>query len=197
MRKKIAFSIILIILCASMAASQEMPASFLDGAVTIKFPDEWGSMNYVNSPGRSRASLNIPYPAAQELKQTALVMFTASVVSDKVTVKDQSDGVYKNKYEGLAVLSDTFDGENWRTMVWTLKSGVPFLMLDRFGVVGSKSVELQAALPIIENGDPKWLERAVADFNAACESLKIDGKNKFEKKVELEKIMEQLKVKRQ
>lgn len=197
MHRKIAFSIILIILCSSLAAAQDYPTSLLDGAVTFKFPDGWGSMTYVNSPGRSSASLNIPYPEAQKLKQTALVALIASVVPDKVTVRDQSDGVYKNKYEGLAVLSDTFDGENWRTIVWTVKSGVPYLMLDRFGVAGGKSVELQAALPLIENGDPKWIEKAVADFNAACESLKLDGRNRFEKKIELEKITEQLKVKRQ
>ena len=134
---KIALSIILIVLCASFAAAQEeKPTSFLDGAVTFKLPDTWSGLSYVNSPGMSRASLNIPYPEAQKLKQTALVMLSANVVSDKVTVKAQSDGVYKNKYEGLAVLSDTFDGESWRTMVWTEKSGVQFLMLDSFGVVG-------------------------------------------------------------
>jgi hypothetical protein len=198
MTKKIAFSVILIILCASFAAAQEeKPTAFLDGAVTFKLPDDWGSIRYVNSPARSHASLNIPYPQAEKLRQAALVTLTASLVSDKVTVKEQSDGVYKNKYEELAVLSDTFDGESWRTIVWTMKAGVPFLMLDRFGVVGGKSVELQAALPLIESGDPRWLERAVSDFNAACESLKVDGQNMFEKKVELEKVMEQLKVKRQ
>jgi hypothetical protein len=163
--------------------------------VTFKFPNGWVVGQHVNMSQHANAQITIPYPAAEKQKQLARVSLNASVLPAKSSVKEQSDGIYKNKYEGLAILSDTFDGDNWRTIVWTARAGVPYLMLDRFGVVGNKSVELWAALPLIENGDQKWLEKAVADFNAACANLKIDGQNKFENKLQLSKISEQLKAK--
>jgi hypothetical protein len=193
--KRIAYSIALIILLASFANAKDNPTSFLDDAVTFNFPNAWVVAQHVNTSQYANAQVTIPYEAAEKLKQTARVSLSANILPVKATVKDLSDGVYKNKYEGLAVLSDTFDGDNWRTIVWTARADVPYLMLHRFGVVGNKSVELWAALPLIENGDWKWLEKAVADFNAACERLKIDGQNKFENKLELSKISEQLKAK--
>jgi hypothetical protein len=36
------------------------------------------------------------------------------------------------------------------------------------------------------------IRRVVADFNAMCESLKTEGRNKFESKLDAEKILEGL-----
>jgi hypothetical protein len=75
------------------------------------------------------------------------------------------------------VVGDIPDGKNWRTIVWTATQGVPYLSLDRFGVSGGIAVEFIVAFPLLENGDPAWVEKVVTDFNTVCQSLKIDGGN--------------------
>ena len=40
----------------------------------------------------------------------------------------------------------------------------------------------------LENGDTKWIEKAVADFNTTCETLKIDGTNSTKAKVVIETL---------
>lgn len=199
MLRRIAYSVAFIILLAPAAAAQaedERLTSFLDGAVTFSLPPEWVESQHNSTKTHGVAHFRIPHAEAEKAKQQARVSLNASVVPKEATVRHLSDGVYENNYEGLAVLSDQFDGDSWRTMVWTAKFGVPYLMLHRFGLAGGKQVELYVNLPLVENADPKWLERAVAQFNAACESLKIDGKNKFETRVSLDKITAQLKAKR-
>jgi len=41
---------------------------------------------------------------------------------------------------------------------------------------------------ILENGDQKWIEKAISDFNSLCETLKIDAKYSTEAKVYLDKL---------
>jgi hypothetical protein len=88
----------------------------------------------------------------------------------------------------MAVLNDIPDGKQWRTIVWTAQNGVPYLSLNRFGCSNGVAVEVLVAFPLLENGDQKWTEKAVNDFNALCESLKIDGKNTTEAKVQMDKM---------
>lgn len=66
--------------------------------------------------------------------------------------------------------------------------GLPYLMLDRFGLANHVAVEFVVGFPLFEHGDTKWVEKVVADFNATCESLKIDGTNSTEAKVYLGKL---------
>ena len=61
-------------------------------------------------------------------------------------------------------------------------------MLDRFGVVNHIAVEFVVGFPLFENGDVKWVERVVSEFNSTCESLKIDGTNSTEAKVHIGKL---------
>jgi hypothetical protein len=60
-------------------------------------------------------------------------------------------------------------------------------MLSRFGVVHNVAVEFTVGFPF-ENGDTKWMEKAIADFNTTCETLKIDGTNSTKAKVFVEKL---------
>jgi hypothetical protein len=195
---RIAHSLALIFLLAAVAAAQdERPRSFLDGAVTFTLPADWPVARHLSTAANGYVMMTIPYPLAEKARLRTQATLSANRVPEKVTVRTQSDGVYKNKYEGLAVLSDTFDGDDWRTIAWVMRTGgTPYLTLDRFGVVNRKSVELMVSFPVVEGGNPEWLAKAVADFNTACESLKIDGRNRFEGRVSLDKISAQLKVKR-
>ncbi|HEX8557630.1 MAG TPA: hypothetical protein VF668_05985 [Pyrinomonadaceae bacterium] len=197
MLRRIAYSLtlVLLLLPAAAAAQAERPTSTLDGAVTFKLPESWEVGPYVTTPGRGVVQATIPYPAAERANLKAEVTLTARPVPPGVTVAQESDGVAKNRYEGLAVLSDTADGDHWRTLVWTFRAGGrAYLVLHRFGVEAGRAVELRAALPLFAGGDPKWVERAASDFNALCESLKIDGRNRFEHRITPDKFAGHVKV---
>jgi len=195
MLRRITFSLALVALLSTTAPAQERPTSALGGAVTFKLPESWVVQQYSNTETNGFVRASIPYAAAEKAKQKAEVVLGARLVGEAVTLGHESDGVSKNKFEGMAVLSDTLDEGGWRTLVWTFRAdGTSFLVLNRFGVAGGKSVELRAALPLVAGGDTKWVERAVTDFNSACESLKIGGSNRFEHKVTLDKFAGMLKV---
>ena len=178
---------------AAARAQDERPTSLLGGSVTFKLPERWVVGSFVSSAERGAVRATVPYAAGEGAKPAAEVSLTARVVAAGVTVRHESDGVSKNGFEGLAVLSDTFDGENWRTLVWTFRhGGNAYLMLHRFGVESGRSVELRASLPLVAGADRRWVEQAAADFNAACESLKIAGRNRFEHRVEPDKVAKHL-----
>jgi hypothetical protein len=197
------FKLILVFIALSLVAApaharqdtEERLSSLLEGRVTFTLPAAWVVQRHVNTPSNGRAQLGIPYPAADKTPHSVNAVLIANTVPEGVTVRHLSDGVYKNGFEGLQVLSDEFDGDDWRTMVWTARSnGASYVMLHRFGLTGRTSVELMAAFPLLEGGDPKWVEKAVADFNALAASLKIDGRNRVAAVVKLDKIPQPQKV---
>lgn len=92
----------------------------------------------------------------------------------------------------FVILSDVFHGDNWRTLV--LKGaahGEPHVSLVRSGLVGKQYVSLSVRLQT-GGSDPEPLRQAVADFNAACESLKIDGRNQLDTKLSADRMLELL-----
>jgi hypothetical protein len=136
-----------------------------------------------------RTQISIPYPATDNTPHSANAVIIANTVPDNVGVKDIGDRIYKNQYPGMVIVNDIPDGKNWRTIVWTAQTdGVPYLMLDRFGVVNRVAVEFMVGFPLLENGDQKWVEREVEEFNTICKGLKIDGTNSTEAKVYLDKM---------
>jgi hypothetical protein len=176
--------------------AEERLSSLLDGRVTFTLPQAWAVRNHVSTRESGRAHLDVPNPAGDKAAAPAKAILTAKVVPAGIGVRHESDGVYENLYEGLAVLSDTFDGDDWRTMVWTLRDGgVPHLVLNRFGLTGRVSVELVVVFPS-ERADPKLFEQALADFNAMTASLKIDGRNEFARPVKAEDLSKRQAVSR-
>lgn len=197
--RRTAHSLAFILLLAQAAPAQdERLTSLLEGAVTFSLPAEWAEQRHVDGPRHGYAHLKIPYAEAERAGQTARAALSAGAVPPGVTVRHISDGVYQNKYEGLAVIRDDLDGDEWRTVVWKAKfDAAPYLTLHRFGVSAGKQVELMVSLPLVEGvGADAWLARAVEQFNATCESLKIDGKNKFGTRLKPDKITAALKAKR-
>jgi len=188
---KVACAALLTLYAAADARAQEQPeerlSSLLDGRVTFTLPPSWDLQSHVNTPASGRAQFGVPSPAGDK-SRPAKAILTAKVVPAGVNVRSESDGVYQNLYEGLAVLSDTFDGDDWRTMVWTVKDkGAAQLVLNRFGLAGRVSVELVVVFPS-EKNDPKLVEQTLADFNAMTESLRIDGRNRFDRPVRTENL---------
>lgn len=188
MNKILTTSILLLIGLASVIA-QTAPTSFIEKRVTFSIPSSWVIQTQEDTKTLGRVQILIPYPATDNTPHSANAAIIANVVPDNVTVKDVGDRIYKNQYPGMAVVNDIPDGKNWRTLVWTARNGdVPYLMLDRFGVVNKVAVEFVVGFPLLEKGDQKWIEKTVDDFNATCKSLKIDGTNSTEAKVYLDKL---------
>lgn len=182
-----------VLVAAHAARAQgEKLSSLLEGRVTFTLPAEWGVKKHTST--KTMASAQLDLPALDAKAAAPVVSLSANLVAEEIGVRHLSDGVYKNRFEGLAVLSDTFDGDGWRTVVWTAKSDTPFVALQRFGVVGRVAVELFVLFHLPGGGDPKPAEKRIAEFNAMCESLKVDGQNRFTNKVKLEGFAEKLKA---
>jgi hypothetical protein len=180
---------LLLITGHSLAVAQKAPTSFIERRVTFSLPTQWVIQKQEETKTLGRAQILIPYPLTDNTPHSANAAIVANTVPSSVTVKDIGDRVYNKQYEGMAVVNDIADGKNWRTIVWTARTeGTPYLMLDRFGLVKGVAVEFLVGFPLLENGDQKWIEKVVEDFNATCKSLKIDGTNSTEAKVSLEKL---------
>jgi hypothetical protein len=198
-----AVTLLLVVLTASAVRAQSpAPAragenvppvsSMLDGAVTYTLPAGWRISMYMNRSTHGSAEIH-----HTEKGPPSGLFLSAHFVPEEKTVDNVGDDTFGNslrKVNGGTVLSDKSDGEGWRTVVWTqVTRGQPNLWLEHFGVVNRKFVDLTASLSL-DSGDVKGMKQVVEDFNAVCESLKIDGQGSFENKVSSDIITEQLKV---
>jgi len=186
--RKLALLLILLYCCIS-AAGQNVPTSFLEKRVTFTIPSHWKIQSQEDSKTSGRTQIFIPYELTDNTPHSANAAIIANIVPGNVTVKDIGDRIAKQPFPSLAIVNDIPDGPNWRTIVWTAKTeGLPYLMLNRFGLVNNIAVEFIVGFPLFEKPDVKWLEKVVADFNATCESLKIDGSNSTTVKILLDKL---------
>ena len=182
---------------APARAGQRVPpvSSMLGGAVTYTLPAGWHVSMYINTPMLGAAQITHTEEASD--RATGPLYMGARLVPKEKTVGDMIDEAFGSdlrKKNGGTVLSDESDGEDWRTVVWTeVQAGKTYVMLEHFGVVNGKFADLTASVSL-NSGDVKWMKQAVTDFNAMCESLKIDGKGSFERKVSPDIITEQLKA---
>jgi len=182
--------LLLLLLLISVAVGQNRPTSFLEKRVTFSIPTEWQVQSQEDSKSLGRTQILIPYVLTDNTPHSANAAIIANVVPANVTVTDIGDRILKQQYPGMAIINDIPDGKTWRTIVWTARTeGLPYLMLDRFGVVNNIAVEFVVGFPLFENGDVKWVERVVSEFNSTCESLKIDGTNSTEAKIHLGKLL--------
>ena len=189
---------------AGQEAGQEVKRSeMLGGAVTFTMPETWRTPSYQGTSIVGLFQTTALYPAeegtesGEERNIVAVITISAFAEDNPEFWKQRSDSFHQPsgpqpEYPDLVVLSDNFHGGNWRTIALkaTRRDG-PRLTLKRFGMVGKKFVFLSVTLPIDVN-DPKPLKRAIADFNAVCESLKMDGKNQLDTKLNAKKILELL-----
>lgn len=190
------------------AAGQEKVkhSSMLGGAVTFTLPDAWQSVSDIGDNPTALLQMKALYPAGEsdesgeEKKVGAIITVSAFADDDTKSLKVWSDESYTDNYHrpppypDSVKLSDTFHGCCWRTIAWKgAVHGETRLSLSRLGLVGKKYVGLSVIL-LTDGSDPEPLRRAVADFNAMCESLKIDGKNQLDTKLDADKIMELLRA---
>lgn len=174
-------------------------SSMLDGAVTYTLPAGWHIAMWMNRSTQGAAQIHDTGDA--KTRAVGALFLSAYVIPEGKTAADMIAGNFGNslrKEYGGTMLSDKSDGEGWRTVVWTQvqpKYGKPELMLEHFGVVNRKFVDVTMSVTLsTDGGDVGRMKKSVADFNAVCESLKIDGRGKFENKVSPDIITKQLKV---
>lgn len=178
-------------------AGEEVPplSSMLSGAVTYTLPEGWHIVMYINTIWNGAAEVHNTEDSMARLQ--ALLFLKAGLLHEKKTVGEMagySHGSYMRKLMAGTVLSDKADSEEWRTVVSTLvQNGKPYLMLEHLGVVDNKYAEVTVSVPL-DSGDDEGMKKVVADFNAVCESLKVNGRGNFENRVSPDIIKEQLKV---
>lgn len=173
---------------ASAVSLQQRPSSLIQKRATFTLPTHWVIQNKEDSPTLGKIQIIIPYPDTDQTPHSANVAIVANTVPTGISIKEVGDRVYGKKHPGMAVVNDIPDGKEWRTIVWTAHNGVPYVMLNRFGCANGIAIEVLMAFPLLDKGDQKWIEKAVSDFNSLCETLKIDGKNSTEAKVNLGKL---------
>ncbi|HVF42640.1 MAG TPA: hypothetical protein VM936_06505 [Pyrinomonadaceae bacterium] len=194
---------LLAVACALLAPApasgqREKLSSFLKGAVTFTLPEGWPVYMSMDTDTQGAAELRGFYPEPPEGKLRAQAFMTASFEHEYGTLKERIEAYershpdLKRHRAGDVVLSSTYDDVNWRTTAGkTVDSGKTYLTLGRSGLVNHKWVGLSVSFPL-DGVSPEVLKRVVADFNAVCESLKIEGQNKFESKLDADKILERL-----
>jgi hypothetical protein len=173
---------------APTGSAQQRPSSLIQKRVTFTLATHWEIQNLEDSATVGKIQILIPYPETENTPHSANIAIVANTVPAEVTIKEVGDKVYGKNYPGMAVVNDIPDGKEWRTIVWTARDGAPYVMLNRFGCANGVAVEVLMAFPLLENGDQKWIEKAISDFNSLCETLKIDAKNSTEAKVNLGKL---------
>lgn len=171
-------------------------SSMLDGAVTYTLPASWHISMWMNRSTHGAAQIHDTGDAKTRSMGSFL---SAYFVPEGKTVVDMGSanfGSFLRKTNGGTVLSDKSDGEGWRTVIWTqvqaTRPGQPELLIEHFGIVNRKFVDLTMSVTL-GTGDVEGMKKAVADFNAVCKSLKIDGRGEC-KSVSPDIITKQLKV---
>lgn len=174
------------------------------GAVTYTLPEVWqypslrgkGVVGYMSVSGLFQRTVS--YPAGEgeepgeEGKVVAQITLSATLNEpNPKSLREWSDPGSPRPPDFI-VLSDAFHGGNWRTLVTKgVFRGEPYVGLHRYGLVGKQFAGLSVRL-LTDGHDPEPLRQAVADFNAMCESLKIDGENQFDTKLNADKLLELL-----
>jgi len=180
---------IIFVAAAPIVSAQQHPSSLIQKRVTFTLAAHWKIQHQEDSATAGKISILIPYPETEKTPHSANVAIVANIASTGVTIKEIGDKVYS--YPGQTVVDDIPDGKEWRTIVWSVySSGAPYVMLNRFGCANGIAVDVLMSLPLLENSDPKWIEKAISDFNSLCETLKIDAANSTEAKVNLGEIIE-------
>lgn len=193
-------------LAPARAGQETRLSAMLGGAVTFTLPEAWQHPSYQGHSLTGLLQMKALYPAGEsdesgeEKKVGAIITMSAFADDDTKTLKVRGDESYTDANHqpppdtDSVKLSDAFHGSSWRTIVWkgTVR-GEPRVSFVRLGLVGKKYVGLSVIL-LTDGSDPEPLRRAVADFNAMCESLKIDGKNQLDTKLDADKLLELLRA---
>lgn len=192
---------------------ERKPSPIKGGKVTYTLPESWhrlpNEFAYVVGLGTAGlVQLTLLYPveegkeptvlnpaekveeSGEERKVVARITLSATTQEYR-SLKEMWDSRPPRPLD-FVILSDVFHNDNWRTLVTKgIYYGEPYVSLSCAGLVNKQYAGLGVML-YTDGRDPEPFRRAVADFNAVCESLKIDGKNQLDTKLNADKILELL-----
>lgn len=183
------------------AGGERNPLYVSGGSVDFTVPESWSPIRDQHMSVVGLFQKTVLYPAGggeepgEERKVVARITLAAtdlgSLEEDFRSLKEMV-ARRPPKYLNFVTLSDVFHGDNWRTLVTKgTTHGEPYVSLMRSALVGRQTVNLSVTL-LTDGRDPEPFRQAVADFNAVCESLKIDGKNQLDTKLNADRILELL-----
>jgi hypothetical protein len=184
------------------------PLYIQGGTVTFTLPESWHCLPSQPMSRFGLLQLTVIYPveegkeptvlypaekmeeSGEERKLVARLTLSATTQEYK-SLKEMWDSRPPRPLD-FVILSDVFHGDNWRTLAtkW-ISHGVPRVGLSCTGLVDKQYAGLSFLLET-DGRDSGPLRRAVADFNAMCESLKINGKNQLDTKLNADKLLELL-----
>lgn len=181
------------------------------GVVTYALPESWHKLSTNSIMYRvGLLQLTLLYPVEEGKEPTALypaekakepgeerhmvARLTLSATDEKFSSLKELIASRPPQPQNFVILSDVFHGDNWRTLATKgIYHGEPHVSLSCNGLVDKQYAGLYVML-YTDGRDPEPFRRAVADFNAVCESLKINGKNQLDTKLDADRILELLKA---
>jgi hypothetical protein len=179
------------------------------GVVTYTLPESWHKLTANSIMYRvGLLQLTVLYPVEEGKEPTALypaekakepgeernmvARLTLSATDENFSSLKEMIASRPPRPPDFVTLSDVFHNDNWRTLATKgIDYGEPYVALSCGGLVDKQFGGLYFML-YTDGRDPEPFRRAVADFNAVCEGLKINGKNQFGTKLSADRILELL-----
>jgi hypothetical protein len=159
------------------------------GHVTFTLPESWSTIRdqSMNAAGLFQKTVNYPVEEGNVVARITL----STIKQEYRSLKEMWDSRPQRPLD-YVTLSDFWHGANWNTLVTKgVSHGVPHVSLSCSGLVDKQYAGLSVSLET-DGRDPKLPKQAVEDFNAVCESLKINGKNQLDTKLDADKLLELL-----
>lgn len=187
MTKNIAIALASILIASSSMGEEK---KLFDGSVTVDLPKEWVIQKETNIISRIAIQMIIPCKALDPTPLSANASVVIFKNEDKTTLKQLSDTMMQNNYEGFVVCENYIEGENWQTVYSRVNDGdIPFVMIDRFGVSSEYMVHSRIAFPLVKETLTEWLPSTIEQINQLLKSLKIDGTTTVEHVLMIENNM--------
>ena len=153
---------------------RDRPLTLLGTRVTFAAAPAWIIEKQEYTRSRGFVELSVPLPPSARASQRARATVTAELVAPTTNLRELGDAVARQG----SVLSDSPDGADWRTVVWSAVDGSA-LHLVRLGLVNGLRVEFAVEFTVWP-GAEKWIAGVVRDFNRLSRQLAVDGQSHCE-----------------
>ncbi len=158
-----------------------------NGKISFALPQKWKIQHQLNKEARAAAQILIPCQGLEKTPLSANASVSSFTNPHKVSVKDFGDYKMKNNYEGFVIIEDYHEGQNWRTVYSRVNDeGIPYVMIDRFGVSQEYLVHSRIAFPLVKQTIGDWLATTIQEINTFIGSIKIDNKTEFKHQLVIE-----------
>lgn len=150
----------------------ERPLALLGRRVQIVVPLGWRLTREEYTPRSALVEMNVPRGRAGGIDTGAAIRLRAELSTDETTFQIEADA------HRAAIVADTADDPDWRTVVSTDTGDPPHVLIERTGRARGARVHLRVDLPLATDA-ARFIDRMVSELNAAMATLTIDGKTTF------------------